>query len=158
MKYIKKLIRNSKRALNQQVIKNKQEIVKYAPRLTGIQVLNQPETSRSCSLRVLILGNSYREVLSLASSIPNSLAQSSQLSSFSFISSVRIMDIKSEIMGSEALFFLQHTYVSFGFRCHPLRIGKTCRVLSSLRTELMDTSREIASPANSKETQVVVSA
>ena len=39
MKYIKKLIRNSKRALNQQVIKNKQEIVKYAPRLTGIQVL-----------------------------------------------------------------------------------------------------------------------
>ncbi len=38
MKYIKKLIRNSKRALNQQVIKNKQEIVKYAPRLTGIQV------------------------------------------------------------------------------------------------------------------------
>ncbi|WP_301096810.1 hypothetical protein [Turicimonas muris] len=37
MKYIKKLIRNSKRALNQQVIKNKQEIVKYAPRLTGIQ-------------------------------------------------------------------------------------------------------------------------
>lgn len=38
MKYIKKLIRNSKRALNQQVIKKKQEIVKYAPRLTGIQV------------------------------------------------------------------------------------------------------------------------
>lgn len=37
MKYIKKLIRNSKRALNQQVIKKKQEIVKYAPRLTGIQ-------------------------------------------------------------------------------------------------------------------------
>lgn len=42
MKYIKKLIRNSKRALNQQVIKKKQEIVKYAPRLTGIQVLNRP--------------------------------------------------------------------------------------------------------------------
>lgn len=41
MKYIKKLIRNSKRALNQQVIKNKQEIVKYAPRLTGIQVLKE---------------------------------------------------------------------------------------------------------------------
>lgn len=40
MKYIKKLIRNSKRALNQQVIKNKQEIVKYAPRLTGIQVIS----------------------------------------------------------------------------------------------------------------------
>lgn len=40
MKYIKKLIRNSKRALNQQVIKKKQEIVKYAPRLTGIQVQN----------------------------------------------------------------------------------------------------------------------
>lgn len=39
MKYIKKLIRNSKRALNQQVIKKKQEIVKYAPRLTGIQVM-----------------------------------------------------------------------------------------------------------------------
>ena len=39
MKYIKKLIRNSKRALNQQVIKKKQEIVKYAPRLTGIQVI-----------------------------------------------------------------------------------------------------------------------
>ena len=38
MKYIKKLIRNSKRVLNQQVIKKKQEIVKYAPRLTGIQV------------------------------------------------------------------------------------------------------------------------
>lgn len=38
MKYIKKLIRNSKRALNQKVIKKKQEIVKYAPRLTGIQV------------------------------------------------------------------------------------------------------------------------
>lgn len=37
MKYIKKLIRNSKRALNQLVSKNKQEIVKYAPRLTGIQ-------------------------------------------------------------------------------------------------------------------------
>ena len=37
MKYIKKLIRNSKRVLNQQVIKKKQEIVKYAPRLTGIQ-------------------------------------------------------------------------------------------------------------------------
>ena len=42
MKYIKKLIRNSKRALNQQVIKNKQEIVKYAPRLTGIQELMTP--------------------------------------------------------------------------------------------------------------------
>lgn len=41
MKYIKKLIRNSKRALNQQVIKNKQEIVKYAPRLTGIQEKNR---------------------------------------------------------------------------------------------------------------------
>lgn len=40
MKYIKKLIRNSKRALNQQVIKKKQEIVKYAPRLTGIQASN----------------------------------------------------------------------------------------------------------------------
>lgn len=40
MKYIKKLIRNSKRALNQLVSKNKQEIVKYAPRLTGIQVEN----------------------------------------------------------------------------------------------------------------------
>ena len=40
MKYIKKLIRNSKRALNQQVIKNKQEIVKYAPRLTGIQEIS----------------------------------------------------------------------------------------------------------------------
>lgn len=39
MKYIKKLIRNSKRALNQQVIKKKQEIVKYAPRLTGIQAV-----------------------------------------------------------------------------------------------------------------------
>lgn len=39
MKYIKKLIRNSKRALNQLVSKNKQEIVKYAPRLTGIQDL-----------------------------------------------------------------------------------------------------------------------
>lgn len=39
MKYIKKLIRNSKRALNQLVSKNKQEIVKYAPRLTGIQVM-----------------------------------------------------------------------------------------------------------------------
>lgn len=39
MKYIKKLIRNSKRVLNQQVIKKKQEIVKYAPRLTGIQGL-----------------------------------------------------------------------------------------------------------------------
>ena len=37
MKNIKKLIRNSKRALNQLVSKNKQEIVKYAPRLTGIQ-------------------------------------------------------------------------------------------------------------------------
>ncbi len=43
MKYIKKLIRNSKRALNQQVIKKKQEIVKYAPRLTGIQ-----DCGRSC--------------------------------------------------------------------------------------------------------------
>lgn len=43
MKYIKKLIRNSKRALNQQVIKNKQEIVKYAPRLTGIQANNSDE-------------------------------------------------------------------------------------------------------------------
>ena len=42
MKYIKKLIRNSKRALNQQVIKKKQEIVKYAPRLTGIQVISMP--------------------------------------------------------------------------------------------------------------------
>lgn len=42
MKYIKKLIRNSKRALNQQVIKKKQEIVKYAPRLTGIQELMTP--------------------------------------------------------------------------------------------------------------------
>ncbi len=42
MKYIKKLIRNSKRVLNQQVIKKKQEIVKYAPRLTGIQVLPWP--------------------------------------------------------------------------------------------------------------------
>ena len=41
MKYIKKLIRNSKRALNQQVIKKKQEIVKYAPRLTGIQDLRK---------------------------------------------------------------------------------------------------------------------
>lgn len=40
MKYIKKLIRNSKRALNQQVIKKKQEIVKYAPRLTGIQAIS----------------------------------------------------------------------------------------------------------------------
>ena len=40
MKYIKKLIRNSKRALNQLVSKNKQEIVKYAPRLTGIQGKN----------------------------------------------------------------------------------------------------------------------
>lgn len=39
MKYIKKLIRNSKRALNQLASKNKQEIVKYAPRLTGIQEL-----------------------------------------------------------------------------------------------------------------------
>lgn len=42
MKYIKKLIRNSKRVLNQQVIKKKQEIVKYAPRLTGIQVKKRP--------------------------------------------------------------------------------------------------------------------
>ena len=41
MKYIKKLIRNSKRALNQQVIKKKQEIVKYAPRLTGIQGIKE---------------------------------------------------------------------------------------------------------------------
>ena len=41
MKYIKKLIRNSKRALNQLVSKNKQEIVKYAPRLTGIQDLKR---------------------------------------------------------------------------------------------------------------------
>lgn len=41
MKYIKKLIRNSKRALNQLVSKNKQEIVKYAPRLTGIQVIKK---------------------------------------------------------------------------------------------------------------------
>lgn len=47
MKYIKKLIRNSKRALNQQVIKNKQEIVKYAPRLTGIQVAKDPEVNPS---------------------------------------------------------------------------------------------------------------
>ena len=45
MKYIKKLIRNSKRALNQQVIKNKQEIVKYAPRLTGIQALYRWQNS-----------------------------------------------------------------------------------------------------------------
>lgn len=44
MKYIKKLIRNSKRALNQQVIKKKQEIVKYAPRLTGIQVKTDPRS------------------------------------------------------------------------------------------------------------------
>lgn len=43
MKYIKKLIRNSKRALNQQVIKKKQEIVKYAPRLMGIQALRSNE-------------------------------------------------------------------------------------------------------------------
>ena len=43
MKYIKKLIRNSKRVLNQQVIKKKQEIVKYAPRLTGIQGLKKNE-------------------------------------------------------------------------------------------------------------------
>lgn len=46
MKYIKKLIRNSKRVLNQQVIKKKQEIVKYAPRLTGIQVEEEPQTMR----------------------------------------------------------------------------------------------------------------
>ncbi len=52
MKYIKKLIRNSKRALNQQVIKKKQEIVKYAPRLTGIQELNtQLRTSQNTFLR-----------------------------------------------------------------------------------------------------------
>lgn len=52
MKYIKKLIRNSKRALNQQVIKNKQEIVKYAPRLTGIQVFletRQPQYFPFCN-------------------------------------------------------------------------------------------------------------
>lgn len=49
MKYIKKLIRNSKRALNQQVIKKKQEIVKYAPRLTGIQV-HRGGTERCCSV------------------------------------------------------------------------------------------------------------
>ena len=46
MKYIKKLIRNSKRALNQQVIKKKQEIVKYAPRLTGIQETLKPARKR----------------------------------------------------------------------------------------------------------------
>ena len=46
MKYIKKLIRNSKRALNQLVSKNKQEIVKYAPRLTGIQELNKTKRPR----------------------------------------------------------------------------------------------------------------
>ena len=45
MKYIKKLIRNSKRALNQLVSKNKQEIVKYAPRLTGIQDLISIQTN-----------------------------------------------------------------------------------------------------------------
>lgn len=49
MKYIKKLIRNSKRALNQQVIKKKQEIVKYAPRLTGIQVSRETaKISQGC--------------------------------------------------------------------------------------------------------------
>ena len=46
MKYIKKLIRNSKRVLNQQVIKKKQEIVKYAPRLTGIQVFGKVPMAR----------------------------------------------------------------------------------------------------------------
>ncbi len=57
MKYIKKLIRNSKRALNQQVIKKKQEIVKYAPRLTGIQA---PKTLKPARKRVFVfLSQSY---------------------------------------------------------------------------------------------------
>ena len=53
MKYIKKLIRNSKRALNQQVIKKKQEIVKYAPRLTGIQATKGWDFLRSSSYDLL---------------------------------------------------------------------------------------------------------
>lgn len=52
MKYIKKLIRNSKRALNQQVIKKKQEIVKYAPRLTGIQDMEVLFEICFCSLEL----------------------------------------------------------------------------------------------------------
>lgn len=55
MKYIKKLIRNSKRALNQQVIKKKQEIVKYAPRLTGIQAILLRDTSLNKTLITFLL-------------------------------------------------------------------------------------------------------
>ncbi len=63
MKYIKKLIRNSKRALNQQVIKKKQEIVKYAPRLTGIQAINA-KSSISCHQTILffcVFKNTYKK-------------------------------------------------------------------------------------------------
>ena len=54
MKYIKKLIRNSKRALNQQVIKKKQEIVKLAPSLMGSQAWNLAVSS---SIFMKTLGN-----------------------------------------------------------------------------------------------------